>query len=171
MPVSDDDQDLWQAYAKGVKRARRAPDKTTASSRKTLSPAARPPQANLSGVRSKVPERHSSRAVSFDRKIERRLRDGAIVIDARLDLHGLTQTEAHAALAQFITAQIKKGGRNLLIITGKGRGGDGVLRASLAVWLGAIPAAAHILAVRPAAAKHGGDGAFYVILKKPKGRA
>jgi len=110
--------------------------------------------------------------VLFDRRMERKLRAGEIRLDARLDLHGMTQKEAYAAVGAFIATQAKTGARILLVITGKGRGsqdeagrrGDGVLKSSLRDWLANMPDAARILAVRPAAIKHGGAGAFYVIL-------
>jgi len=89
-----------------------------------------------------------------------------IKIDARIDLHGMTQAEAHGALAHFMASTAKAGCRNLLIITGKGRGGEGVLRTNLPRWLESLPEAGSVLALRPAAPKHGGDGAFYLLLKK-----
>jgi DNA-nicking Smr family endonuclease len=101
-----------------------------------------------------------------DRKTERRLREGDVALDARLDLHGMTQSQAHAALAGFMKAQAAAGARNLLIITGKGRNNEGVLRTQLTHWLDALPEAALIRDTRQAAARHGGDGAFYVMLKR-----
>jgi DNA-nicking Smr family endonuclease len=103
-----------------------------------------------------------------DRKSERRLREGDITLDARLDLHGMTQAEAHAALTDFMKAQAAAGARNLLIITGKGRNNEGVLRLQLTHWLETLPQAALIRDIRLAAPRHGGDGAFYVMLKRQK---
>lgn len=96
------------------------------------------------------------------------MRDGTLRLDARIDLHGMTQSEAHAALEKFIDAQVKKGARHLLIITGKGKLGGGVLRTNLKLWLKILPGADEILRVAQASIKHGGSGAFYVILKKKK---
>jgi DNA-nicking Smr family endonuclease len=104
----------------------------------------------------------------LDHAIERRLRQGSIAIKARLDLHGMRQDEAHGALESFMTRHAKAGHRSLLIITGKGRGGEGVLRSSLEGWLATLPEAGQILALRPAALKHGGTGAFYVLLRRRK---
>jgi len=78
----------------------------------------------------------------------------------------MTQAGAHAALAQFIAAQIKVGRRHLLIITGKGKANRGVLRTNFVSWLETLPDAAHIVGIHQAAIQHGGGGAFYVILKK-----
>jgi DNA-nicking Smr family endonuclease len=100
---------------------------------------------------------------------EKALRQGEIEIEARIDLHGMTQARAQTALARFIAAQVKTKRRHVLIITGKGRAGSGILRANLAGWLESLPEAACILALRPAALRHGGDGAWYVILRARRG--
>jgi DNA-nicking Smr family endonuclease len=104
--------------------------------------------------------------VILERKREKSIRQGDIEIDAKLDLHGMTQAEAFAALGAFMHKAVKAGKRHLLIITGKGRGGTGVLRNNLNHWLDRIEQANAILALRPASLKHGGDGAFYVIMRK-----
>lgn len=91
-------------------------------------------------------------------------------IGARLDLHGLTQDRARTDLEAFLGRAWTEGWRAVLVITGKGIQGDGVLRRRTPEWLGA-PHLAHIVAgVSPAHRRHGGEGAFYVALKrKPKG--
>ncbi len=103
---------------------------------------------------------------ALERKREKSLRQGSVEIDAKLDLHGMTQVEAFAALTDFMRKKVKAGKRHLLIITGKGRGGDGVLRRNFESWLGQLPEAPAILALRPAAPKHGGEGAFYVVMRR-----
>ena len=103
---------------------------------------------------------------ALERKREKSLRQGSVEIDAKLDLHGMTQVEAFSALTAFMRKKAKAGKRHLLIITGKGRGGDGVLRRNLESWLGQLPEASAILALRPAAPKHGGEGAFYVVMRR-----
>jgi DNA-nicking Smr family endonuclease len=111
----------------------------------------------------------SLHSTTLERRVEKNLRQGEIELQARIDLHGMTQAEAHAALARFMAAAVKAGKRNLLIITGKGRGNAGVLKTNLPHWLQTLPEAPQILALRPAAPKHGGDGAFYVVLRKGSG--
>jgi len=87
-------------------------------------------------------------------------------IDARIDLHGLTFERARARLHDFLQRAHHSGARAVLVITGKGRGGDGVLRRHAPEWL-AEPAVRPIVAgVSPAHRKHGGEGAFYVALKR-----
>ena len=103
---------------------------------------------------------------SLERNREKALRQGDVEIEARLDLHGMTQAEAFDALTTFMHRQVAAGKRHLLIITGKGKDGMGVLRQNLGGWLRQLPEASAILAVRPAAPKHGGEGAVYVLLRR-----
>ena len=92
-------------------------------------------------------------------------------IERRIDLHGTTQDDAHAALDRFIRLCWKDGRRMLLVITGKGSGGEGVLRRGVPRWLAAGEHAARILKVETAQARHGGGGAFYVLLRRQRDRA
>lgn len=103
-----------------------------------------------------------------DRTTARRWRDGDITINARLDLHGYTQVAAHKALKHFMDQAVASHARTLLIITGKGAHGQGILRQNLSLWLEALPTAPSIRRIRPAAMRHGGEGAFYIELRRPK---
>ncbi len=91
-------------------------------------------------------------------------------IGARIDLHGMTQDRARAALEAFVMRAFDDGWRAVLVITGKGVQGDGILRKRVPDWLGA-PHLAHVVAgLSEAARHHGGAGALYVALKrKPRG--
>ena len=90
-------------------------------------------------------------------------------IEARLDLHGMTQEAAHRELAGFIARAAASGKRSLLIITGKGsREGGGVLRAALPRWLAEPALRARVLALAPAQPKDGGGGAFYLLLRRER---
>lgn len=104
----------------------------------------------------------------MDRRTLERLRRGDIVPAARLDLHGMTQAEAHAALDDFLDRSVRRGMRLVLAITGKGSGGDGVLRRMLPRWIQSGPHAARVLRCEPAHVRHGGDGAWYVYLRRPR---
>jgi DNA-nicking Smr family endonuclease len=104
---------------------------------------------------------------------ERKLRRGSVAIGGRLDLHGMTRPEAHRAVGRFLAALAERGERVALVITGKGgRGasGEGVLRAEFPHWIGDGSLARIVLAWRPAAPQHGGDGAFYVLLRRKAAR-
>ena len=87
-------------------------------------------------------------------------------IGGRIDLHGMTQERAQAALDTFLRRAWDEGYRAVLVITGKGVQGDGVLRRRAPDWLGA-PHLSHIVAgISEAHRRHGGEGALYVALKR-----
>jgi DNA-nicking Smr family endonuclease len=110
--------------------------------------------------------------------LRQRLMRGRVEIDGTLDLHGMRQAEAHRALTKFLNARAARGDRTLLVITGKGlarRGDDatiiverGILRAMLPVWLGAPDLAPLVSGWDAAAQSHGGEGAFYVRLRRER---
>ena len=107
--------------------------------------------------------------IGVDRRLADRLKRGRLPIDATLDLHGLTQSEAHAAVQGFVARAAERGRRTLLIVTGKGRrDGAGVLKSALPRWLNEAPVRDDILALAEARPEHGGSGAFYVLLRRRK---
>lgn len=107
------------------------------------------------------------RAPGLDKSTAGRFAKGMMEIDATIDLHGLTQPVAHAALARFINGSTDIGRRCLLVITGKGnREGAGILRAEVPRWLNEPALRGQILAFTHAQPKHGGGGALYVLLKR-----
>lgn len=88
----------------------------------------------------------------------------------RLDLHGLDQDRARAALHSFLVRAWADGYRAVLVITGKGVQGDGVLKRRVPDWLGAAHLAPMVAGVSEAHRRHGGEGALYVALKRrPRG--
>lgn len=103
-----------------------------------------------------------------DRSNHREVRRGRAELDARIDLHGMTQAQAEAALPRFLSRQQAMGARCVLVITGKGRGGEGVLRRNFLHWLDTQTARHLLSGWAPAHARHGGSGAFYVYLRRPK---
>jgi DNA-nicking Smr family endonuclease len=107
----------------------------------------------------------------LDRRTADRLRRGQIALDGRLDLHGMTQAAAHDALHDFLLGASERGQRCVLVITGKGRGGDdaGVLKRQVPHWLNMPPLRARIVAIAEAQPRHGGTGALYVLLKRKRG--
>jgi DNA-nicking Smr family endonuclease len=97
---------------------------------------------------------------------EAHMRRGRLEPDAKLDLHGYKQEPAFLALHRFITRARALDHRVILVVTGKG----GVLHDMLPRWLGDGEFRDMVVGVTPAHARHGGDGAFYVALKKQKKR-
>lgn len=109
-----------------------------------------------------------------DRGAEKRVRRGRLEIAAKLDLHGFYQERAREALEIFLYRSAMDGARVVLIVTGKGRHrrGDaepepGVLRTRTPQWLAAPALRSVVAGYASAHAKHGGEGAFYVFLRRP----
>lgn len=107
-------------------------------------------------------------------RMKRRLMRGQIDIDGTIDLHGMRQSEAHAALRRFIAARVARGDRTVLVITGKGLKklddltivDRGVLRTMLPIWLSEPGLAPLVAGWDISAQGHGGEGAFYVRLRR-----
>jgi len=95
-----------------------------------------------------------------------RIAHGREPLAARIDLHGMTYDAARAALARFIARAQEEGFRAVLVITGKGALGDGVLRRHVPEWLAAAPLRAVVAGISEAHRRHGGEGALYVALKR-----
>ena len=120
-------------------------------------------------------EQLSRQALSMDAKAYGRMKKGKLKPEARVDLHGMTQDEAHGALTDFILTSRARGRRLVLVITGKGRMRDdlapmpvrdGLLRHQVPRWLALAPLASAVLQIAPAHQRHGGAGAYYVYLRK-----
>ena len=99
------------------------------------------------------------------------LRGGDIAIEARLDLHGFSRREAAGKVASFLAQSTRCGLRCVLVITGQGRRdplaeAQGVLRGGLEAWLNEPATRPLVLACVPAQRRHGGQGAFYVLLRR-----
>jgi DNA-nicking Smr family endonuclease len=99
---------------------------------------------------------------------QRRIRRGQNEIDARIDLHGHTQDTAHREVVDFILRQAGLGARCVLVITGKGRLGTGVLRSRLFDWIADPDLRPFIAGYASAHPKHGGSGAVYLFLRSKK---
>jgi len=102
---------------------------------------------------------------------------GKLKPEGRLDLHGMTLAQAHPALTRFILDAYDRDKRLVLVITGKGKDRDeggpipirrGVLRHQVPGWLHAPPLGAVVLDIREAHLRHGGQGAYYVYLKRKR---
>jgi len=103
------------------------------------------------------------------RRMRARVARGKQAIDGRLDLHGLTQSEAHSALLHFLRNAIARDARLVLVITGKGRGGEpGVLRRHVPQWLGLPEFRSLVIGFEDAHIAHGGEGALYVRLRRAR---
>ena len=144
------------------------PGKQTIPSRPASQPATQPP---------------APQSNHMDGRSVRRIGNGRDGIDARIDLHGMRQSEAHSALRVFLFRAVAKGHRMVLVITGKGRprtSSDGslgpfvhegamergILRRNVPLWLNEPDLRTIVVGYTPAHIRHGGDGALYVQLRR-----
>ncbi|MEH6487479.1 Smr/MutS family protein [Hyphomonas oceanitis] len=97
---------------------------------------------------------------------EKRVKRGKLVVSATFDLHGHTQATAARALPGFLSNAQADGSRCVLVITGKGRLGEGVLKRNFLAWLDTDHARTLVSGYAEAHQRHGGAGAFYVFLRK-----
>ena len=162
--LKDEDRSIWRAAMRGVKPlqpAEKVAEESPKPASRTVSSRVRPDWRRDNAKSSASPG-------TIDRRTLTRIKRGELAIDVRLDLHGLTQEAAHRALVRFIATSAGGGARLALVITGKGRGGEGVLRTAVPRWLAEPPMRGRILAVTPAAANHGGAGALYILLRRSR---
>lgn len=167
--VTADERRLWFAAMQGADPlpGRKVPmiappPAEPSTSAEPPSVAAPPRRKPLAGT-----EEGGLQARDLDRRTAERFRRGRMDLDGRIDLHGMTQAQAHGALAAFVHRAWTQGRRCLLVITGKGNySGGGVLRQAAPRWLAEPVLARMILGVEPAQPKDGGDGAFYVLIRR-----
>jgi DNA-nicking Smr family endonuclease len=166
----ESDAELWARVAKSaqpIKRDRAQPPKP---------PPPKPP-AKQAAPPPKPATKPSPKPATLDRQTARKLERGAVGVEAKLDLHGMRQREAHATLRRFLKAAQGKGYRHVLVITGKGAPADttrpfyesderGVLRSASPHWLAAPDLAHVVLSYAEAPRRLGGEGALYVRLRK-----
>jgi len=105
----------------------------------------------------------------MDRRAKQKVARGRTGIGGRLDLHGLTQAEAHAVLARFLHQAQSREAKVVLVITGKGGSaseGRGVLKRQVPLWLEGAEFRSLVIGFEAAAIGHGGEGALYVRVRK-----
>lgn len=178
--LTEEERELFEATlgdAKPLKKSPRRPKKKTAIHEVPAAPAKPKPK-------SEPAPSIMRRTVGIDGNTADRLRRGQVEPQARLDLHGLTERDAHRTLVTFLRSARARKLRFVLIVTGKGdrdRTADeesvfdlglemsmrGVLRQMTPRWLREPGLAELIVDVREAHRRHGGSGALYVYLRKP----
>jgi DNA-nicking Smr family endonuclease len=156
------DRALWSLATRDV---------TPLSGRQAVSSAPQQCVPEATAVLAPGPARQPlDRFAGIDRANAERLKRGLHAIDARLDLHGMTQAEAHRELVDFVGTSYREGRRCVLVITGLGLGpdGPGVLKSAVPRWLEAAGLRGRILAVAAAQPRHGGAGAVYLLLRRQR---
>ena len=154
--LSDKDKRAWAAVSRNV---------TPLSGRRgTPSGTKRPHEDTLPNL---LPETdRKSYAAPQNRQNERAVRRGRQAISASFDLHGHTRDTAFQVLPAFLAQEQAKGSQCVIVITGKGKSGEGVLRRAFMNWLDMPEARNLVNGYAPAHAKHGGSGAWYVFLRR-----
>ena len=176
--LSEEERELWDLVAKQVKPLRKhrlakahAPPRTEPSPaapamRAAPSPrpiAAAPPAPRV--AKPAVPP-----LAPLGKRERAKLSRGRSEIEARLDLHGMTQMRAHRALTGFLHRAHHDGLTFVLVITGKGRSGgeSGVLRRQVPEWLSLPELRALVVGFEEAHIGHGGEGALYVRIRRAR---
>ncbi len=165
-PLHPEELRLWAGVARTVRPApgRSVPDLEPEAAAKppatrALPRAAEPPaKPKLRLSHAQLPEIEPGR--------RRRIARGRDIIETRLDLHGLDQDRARRVLGDFLHRAQEAGVRAVLVITGKGASGDGVLKRRTPEWLGDPALRSVVAGYSSAERRHGGDGAIYVALKR-----
>lgn len=190
--LSREEAELWGRVAKTVKPLRKLPEspplgevaaRSADEGGSFPSPLKRPLRPASGGPPPPKGEPHNKAAAlrpldrhGLDGSWERKLAKAEISPDFTLDLHGHSLDAAHARLDHGLAQAVSLGARLVLVITGKPRpveaadrgGRRGAIRAKLLDWLAHSPHASRIAAVRPAQPRHGGAGAVYIVLKRPR---
>jgi len=181
----DKDGDLWQKVAEGVtplpEKAKNIalPAREEGEKTKAAPPPIPKPQAKVrakthtkeqASPAADLPALGHGTIAGLDKRTAVRMKKGTLKIEGRLDLHGLTQEEAHNQLIRFVTDAHGRAKRQVLVITGKGDAGagTGVLRTRVPQWLNMAPLRPLVVAFDYARPKDGGEGALYVRLRKPR---
>jgi len=176
--LSDEERELWDGIARAIKplpHAKKATAEPPASGH-----GAEPVSAPRPAARHDAPAspKKPPPLAPLDRRLKKRVARGREPIDARLDLHGLTQPQAHAALLRFLRRAQADGVKIALVVTGKGRGKGagladgaiekGVLKRQVPIWLSLPEFRPLVVSFEDAHLGHGGQGALYVRLRRAR---
>lgn len=176
--LSEEERELWDLVAKHVKPLRkRRVTKAQAAPRPESSPTvpavrhASSPRPIAATPAPRVTKPSVPPLAPLGKRERAKLSRGRSEIEARLDLHGMTQTRAHRALTGFLHRAHEDGMTFVLVITGKGRSGgeSGVLRRQVPEWLSLPEFRAFVVGFEQAAIGHGGEGALYVRIRRARG--
>ena len=175
------DRELWEKIKKTAKPldnslasrfeeaiGKKVPEKTFANAKptpvKTQTRIIKPWVPERPSVSPVVNEKHLPRLL--DDKTTRKIAKGRLELEGRIDLHGMTQAQAHTRLYSFLDSARKSGKRTVLVITGKGKLGEGILRSAVPRWLEEERFRKLVTGYRESHRSHGGDGALYVRVRR-----
>jgi DNA-nicking Smr family endonuclease len=179
--LSDEEEALWAGLTRSITPLR--------PKAKTAKPADRPSagktasKSAVTAAKEPAPSEARPRPVApppplapLDRRLKQRVARGREPIDARIDLHGMTQAQAHAALLRFLHRAQADGVKTVLVVTGKGSGKAsssvererGVLKRQVPLWLALPEFRLLVVGFDDAHVGHGGEGALYVRLRRTR---
>ena len=169
--LSYDERVLWATVTKAIEPLRVAMTLALDAGDEAIAQGAKPARAarpaKTTIISPPAPPKPSPPWTPLSRRMKRGVASGKHEIAARLDLHGLTQSEAHAALLRFLRNAHDRDARLVLVITGKGRGGEpGVLRRQVPQWLALPEFRNMVVGFEEAHIGHGGEGALYVRIRR-----
>ncbi|MFZ5737903.1 MAG: Smr/MutS family protein [Pseudomonadota bacterium] len=175
--LTEDERALWDGVARQIKplRGRPRPVKVAGVDAPSAMPALKPaPPASPQPLKraAKPSPAAPPPLATLGRRERTHLSRGRKDIDARIDLHGMTQARAHHALLHFLQRASHDGYGFVLVITGKGKSGDaerGVLRRQVPQWLALPEFRAYVVGFDEAHIGHGGEGALYVRVRRARG--
>jgi DNA-nicking Smr family endonuclease len=174
--LSDDERALWRDIVRSIAPLHKLPPAEVADEAQPPKPAPKT-RAKADIMASREPSVAAAkpaappRLAPLGRRLKQRVARGSHPIDGRFDLHGMTQAEAHAALLAFLRRSQAHGCRLVLVITGKGGGegsGRGVLKRMVPQWLPLPEFRELVVGFENAAIGHGGEGALYIRLRRPR---
>ena len=165
----DNEDDLWNSFTRDIEALPKEQRLTEEQVRPVKKKQAAPTVLS-SGQRQPVAQDKPDQSPGdgLDRKTSEKFRKGQMSIEATLDLHGMTQDEAHPALHKFIKRSYADKKRCVLVITGKGAEGNGILKRMTPEWLEDRSVKNLILKTATAQAKDGGSGALYILLRRQR---
>ncbi len=177
--MSEEERALWESVARQVKPLRKKPRaaKSAAGTPAVESPTAANPASSprpVASVQAPKPSKPAAPPLApLGRRERSKLSRGRNEIDARLDLHGMTQVRAHHALLRFLQRAHHEGLTFVLVITGKGKAAGpeserGVLRRQVPQWLSLPEFRSLVVGFEEAHSGHGGEGALYVRIRRAK---
>jgi DNA-nicking Smr family endonuclease len=175
--LSDDEHALWKGAVRAITPLRRPRSGNELDDAVPVAPPAKAARQESQRQSQRPPPLPSKPPplAPFDRRLRQRVARGRETIDARLDLHGMTQSQAHAALLSFLHRAQANDVRLALVVTGKGAGTSaretpserGVLRRSVPMWLSQPDFRRFVVSFEEAHPSHGGQGALYLRLRRP----
>ena len=180
----DDDDALWAKVAGTASPLKRRRDAPAPKPAKIAAPVVkakpqRPAALSMPAPKPVPKPAHVPRAAPLDRQTSRQLDKGKLEVEARLDLHGMRQRDAHVQLRRFLKTSQARGLKHVLVITGKGAAQTasrsfyeederGVLRQAVPHWLADPEFATLVVSFSQAPRRLGGEGALYVRLRKQR---